>query len=145
MRAISPSIPSRLALKASPPAAMVFSMTAMSGVVSPFVNPETTKSRTQNDDVGSMFRPEDLSRLGWRGDLPPGAARAGSQRLDQLPVRCDLGAVVEIERIFQSGAQMAAEIGAALVQRPDFGASDRGHLPMRIRRLELEQDRQQFR
>ena len=40
---------------------------------------------------------------------------------------------------------MAAEIGAALMQRPDFGAADGGDLPMRFRRFQLQQDRQQFR
>ena len=50
-----------------------------------------------------------------------------------------------IERILKPGAQVAAEIGAALMQRPDFGASDRGDLPMRVRQFQLEQDRQQFR
>ncbi|GCC47698.1 hypothetical protein chiPu_0031877, partial [Chiloscyllium punctatum] len=40
---------------------------------------------------------------------------------------------------------MAAEIGGALVQRPDLGAADRGDLPMRLRRLQLQEDRQQLR
>ena len=50
----------------------------------------------------------------------------------------------EIERVFQAGPQMAAELGAALVQRPDLGAADRGDLPMRVGALELQEDRQQF-
>ena len=78
-------------------------------------------------------------------DLAAGAARAGRDALDQLPVRCHLGAVRLIEGILKPGAQMAAEIGATLMQRPDFRTSDRGHLPMRLRQLQLEQDRQQFR
>ncbi len=40
---------------------------------------------------------------------------------------------------------MTAEIGAALVQRPDFGAADRCDLPMRFRQFQFQEDRQQFR
>ena len=40
---------------------------------------------------------------------------------------------------------MSAEIGAALVQRPDFGTADRGDLPMRLLLLQLQEDRQQVR
>ena len=67
-----------------------------------------------------MPDPENLPRLGRAGDLAAGAARAGGDALDQLAVRGHLGAVGQIEGIFQAGAQMTAEIGAALMQRPDF-------------------------
>ena len=89
--------------------------------------------RRRND--GLMPDPENLPRFGRARDLAAGAARAGRDALDQLAVRGHLGAVAEIERIFQPGAQMAAEIGAALMQRPDFRAPDRGDLPVRFRQL----------
>src|SRR5262245_37027670 len=85
----------------------------------------------------SMPHPENLPRFRWRRNLPPRLARAGGQRLDELPVRGHLGAVAEIEGVFQARAQMPAEIGTALVQRPDFGATDRGDLPMPFRALQL--------
>ena len=66
------------------------------------------------------FDPENLPRFGGAGDLAAGAAGAGGDGLDQLAVRRHLGAVRPIERILKAGAQMAAEIGAALMQRPDF-------------------------
>jgi len=40
---------------------------------------------------------------------------------------------------------MTAEIGTALMQRPDFCPPDRGDLPVRLRQFQLQQDRQQFR
>src|SRR4249919_2781594 len=82
--------------------------------------------------VGSMPDPKNLPRLGGAGDLAPGAAGAGGDGFDQLAVRGHLLAVGKIERIFQPGAQVTAEIGAALVQRPDFGAADRSDLPARV-------------
>ena len=91
-----------------------------------------------------MCNPENLPCFRRACDLAAGAARAGRDGLDQLAVRCHLGAVAEIEGIFQPGAKMPAEIGAALVQRPDLDAADRGDLPMRRRFLQLEQDRQQI-
>jgi len=84
---------------------------------------------------------KDLPRLRGACDLAAGAARARCDAFDQLPVRRDLGAIAQIEGIFKPGAQMAAEIGAALVQRPDFLPSDRGDLPVGFRPFQLQQDR----
>src|SRR5580698_9488778 len=95
-------------------------------------------------DAVLMPDPEDLPRFGRTGDLAAGAARAGRDALDQLSVRCHFGAVGLIEGILKPGTQMAAEIGAALVQRPDFRPSDRGYLPVGFRQFQPEQDRQQF-
>ena len=91
-----------------------------------------------------MSCPKDLPRLSGAGNLAPGAAGAGGDGFDQLPVRGHLPAVGKVERIFQPGAQMAAEIGATLVQWPDFVAADGGDLPVRVRALELQQDWQQI-
>src|SRR5437868_15445683 len=77
----------------------------------------------------SMPGPKYLPRFRGASDLAARAPRAGGDRLDQLPVRGHLGAVGEIESILQPGAQVPAEIGAALVQRPDFVAPDCGDLP----------------
>src|SRR5258708_40131946 len=88
---------------------------------------------------------KNLPRFRRARNLPPRPPRAGRDRLDQLSVRCHLGAVGQVKRILEPGAQMAAEISAALVQRPDFGAADRGYLPMRVRRFQLQQNRQQIR
>src|SRR4051812_37695712 len=84
---------------------------------------------------------EYLPGLRRASNLAARASRAGGDGLDQLPVGGHLGAVGEIEGIFQPGAEMPAEIGAALVQRPDFAPPDRGDLPMRFRQFELQQDR----
>ena len=59
-----------------------------------------------------MPRPENLPRFGGARDLAAGAPRAGGDRLDQLPVRGHLGAISQIERILQPGAQVTA-IGRA--------------------------------
>src|SRR5258707_3358405 len=80
----------------------------------------------------SMLRPENLPRFSRARNLAARASRAGGDRLDQLPVRSHLGAVGEIEGVLKPGAQVPAEFGAALVQRPDFAAPDRGDLPMRF-------------
>src|SRR5258706_6580407 len=89
---------------------------------------------SRNDDgVDSMPNSENLPRLRGARDLAPGAEGTGDDRFDQLAVRRHLGAVREIEGILEPGAQMSAEFGAALVQRPDLGAADRGDLPMRLR------------
>src|SRR5437870_1226274 len=67
----------------------------------------------------SLQDTENLPRLGRAGDVAAGAAGARGQRLDQLAVRGHLAAVGEIERVLEARAQMAAQFGAALVQRPD--------------------------
>src|SRR5437588_8428652 len=81
----------------------------------------------------SMPRPKNLPRFGRACNLAARAPRASGNRLDQLPVRGHLGAISQIESILKPGAEMPAEIGAALVQRPYFTAADRSHLPMRFR------------
>src|SRR3954466_4781874 len=67
----------------------------------------------------SVLRPKDLPCFRRARDLAAGAPRAAGDLLDQLAVRRHLGSVREIERIFEPRAQMAAELGAALMQRPD--------------------------
>src|SRR5688572_16869230 len=92
-----------------------------------------------------MPGPKNLPRFRRRCDLAAGIAGTGGNGFDQLAVRGYLGAVAEVERVFQPGAEMATEIGTALMQRPDLAATDRGDLPMPFRTLELQQDRQQVR
>src|SRR5438477_10660892 len=92
----------------------------------------------------SMPDPKNLPRFRRACDLAPGVARASGDAFDQLPVRGHLGAVAEIEGVLEPGAEMAAQISAALVQRPDFGAADRGDLPMRFGQFQLQENRQQF-
>jgi hypothetical protein len=92
-----------------------------------------------------VFNPESLPCLGGARNLAPGAAGAGGDGFDQLTVRGHLLAVGEIERVLQPGAQVPAEVGAALVQRPDFGTADRGDLPARFGEFQFQQDRQQVR
>src|SRR5215472_3729206 len=93
---------------------------------------------SRNDVVTLTFRPKNLPCLRRARNLAPRPTRAGSQCLDQLTVRGHLGAVAEIERILEPGAQMTPKIRAALMQRPDFGAADRRDLPMRVRRLHFK-------
>src|SRR5256714_1103431 len=100
---------------------------------------------TVGASLGSLPDPKNLPRLRRTCDLSAGVARASSDALDQLPVRGHLGAVAEIESVLKPGAEMAAQISATLVQRPDFGAADRGDLPMRLPQFQLQQNRQQFR
>src|SRR5450759_5171598 len=93
----------------------------------------------------SMFDPENPPRFRRARNLAAGAARARRDALDQLAVRCYLCAVGLIEGVFKPGAQMSAQISAALMQRPDFRPPDRRDLPMGFRRFQLQEDRQQFR
>jgi hypothetical protein len=51
-----------------------------------------------------MPDPKNLPRFRGAGDLAAGAARARGYTLDQLAVRCHLGAVGLIEGIFEPGA-----------------------------------------
>jgi hypothetical protein len=51
-----------------------------------------------------MPDPKNLPRFRGAGDLAAGAARARGYTLDQLAVRCHLGAVGLIESIFEPGA-----------------------------------------
>src|SRR6516164_8293613 len=69
--------------------------------------------------------PKNLPCLGRSRYLASRPARADCDALDQLAVGHHLGPVGLIEGIFEPGAQMTAEFGAALVQRPDFRPSDR--------------------
>jgi hypothetical protein len=80
-----------------------------------------------------MSRPKYLPCLGGAGDLAARLAHTTRDGLDQLAVRSHLLPIGEIEGILQPRAQMTAKIGAALVQRPDFGAADRGDLSARFR------------
>src|SRR5205809_6452691 len=57
-----------------------------------------------------MPEPENLPCLRGARNLAAGAARAGRDALDQLPVRGHLGAISQIERILQSGAQVTAQV-----------------------------------
>src|SRR4051812_25984569 len=47
----------------------------------------------------SVFYPKNLPRFGWACDGAPDIARAGRDRLDQLPVRGHLGTVAKIKRV----------------------------------------------
>src|SRR5450631_4890577 len=94
---------------------------------------------------GSTLDPKNPPRFRRARNLAAGAARARRDALDQLAVRCYLGAVGLIEGVFKPGAQVAAQISAALMQRPDFRPPDRRDLPMGFRRFQLQEDRQQFR
>src|SRR4030088_3401990 len=85
----------------------------------------------------SMPDPKNLPRFRGAGDLAAGAARARGYTLDHLAVRCHLGAVGLIEGIFEPGAQMTAELGAALMQLPDRRPSDCGALPMFYRQFQF--------
>src|SRR3954447_10902939 len=151
IRAISASIPPRLVLKAAPDGEMADSITAMDSLARHCERSKAIHALGAPRWIASlamtalMLRSENLSRFRRAGDLAAGAAGTAGDLFDQLAVRRHLGAVGEIERIFQACAQMAAKIGAALVQRPDFGAADRSDLPAALRQLQLEQDRQQFR
>src|SRR5258705_6521195 len=64
----------------------------------------------RNDN--SMPDPENLPCFRGARDLAAGAAGACGDGLDQLAVRCHLGATRLIERIFEPAAQGTAELGA---------------------------------
>src|SRR5258707_12165229 len=78
---------------------------------------------------------KNLPRFRRACDLAARLACTGSDPLDQLPVRRHLGAVGEIKRVLEPGAEVTAEIGAALEQRPDFGAPVRSVLQMPFRQF----------
>src|SRR4051812_9284312 len=130
IRAISASIPSRLVLKAAPDGEMVDSITAMDSLARYCERSKAIHALGAPRWIASlamtalMLRSENLPRFRRAGDLAAGAAGTAGDLFDQLAVRRHLGAVGEIERIFEACAQMAAKIGAALVQRPDLGAAD---------------------
>src|SRR5712671_8058706 len=87
-----------------------------------------------------MPDPKNLPCFRGARDLAAGAAGACGDGLDQLAVRCHLGAIGLIERIFKPGAQVTAEFGAALMQRPDLRPTDRGDLPMGFRQFQPQED-----
>src|SRR5258705_10703396 len=89
----------------------------------------------RNDKL--MPDPKNLPRFRRACDLAAGAARAGRDALDQLAVRGHFRAVGLIEGILKPGAQVTAQISAALMQRPDFRPPDRGDLPMRLRQFQF--------
>src|SRR5258708_8639532 len=72
----------------------------------------------RNDDVLALMPgPKNLPRFRRARNLAARLARTGRDALDQLSIGGHLGPVAEIEGVLQPGAEMAAEIGAALVQR----------------------------
>ena len=89
--------------------------------------------------------PNARARLLRRGDVAARGAGDGGERGDQLAVRSGAGAVGQIDRVFEPGAQIAAELGGARVQRPDFLAADGGDAPARAGDDQPQQDRQQLR
>ena len=72
---------------------------------------------------GSFFEgceSERFARLLGEAIGAAGLARGGDERGDEFAVRRGARAVRQIDRVFEAGAQIAAELGGAPVQRPDL-------------------------
>ena len=76
--------------------------------------------------------PHKAARLSGISDGATGFTRVAREHFHERSVGADLGAVGQVERVFETGAQMPPKLGRPPVQWPNIVAPDGRDLPRRI-------------